>query len=125
MNITLPVSVGEALDKLSILLIKSQKITDPTRLNYVNEEIQVVSSGLSCLGDYSEFLSQLVHVNEIMWDCNEKRKQKINDGVFDQEYIDLTIQESTVNDERFVLKNRINQHFGSVLREQKSYSWVT
>jgi len=54
-----------------------------------------------------------------------KKKTKIIIKQFDQEYIDLTIQESKVNDERFIVKNKINIIFNSKLREQKSYKWIT
>ena len=123
--INIKISAGEAIDKLSILKLKLKYIKDAHKLNFIQVETNELEAALMPLGDYSKFLSELIEINDLMWKCNEVRKQKIIDGEFDQAYIKLTIEESTVNDERFVVKNKINEFFNSNLREQKSYKWVT
>jgi hypothetical protein len=125
MIISIPVSIGEAIDKLSILQIKSEKITRPDKLRFILQEIQAIKEALSNLADYENCLSELRKINLEMWDCNEERKTKINNKQFDKEYVELTIIESKVNDLRFEIKNKINQKFDSTLREQKSYNWIT
>jgi hypothetical protein len=123
--INIKISVGEAIDKLSILKIKLKYIKDDYKINFIKIEIKELEKALELTGDYSKFLQELTKINDLMWNCNEIRKQKIINNQFDQDYIKLTIEESTVNDQRFVVKNKINELFNSELREQKSYNWIT
>ena len=123
--IYLKTSVGEVIDKLSIIMLKLKYICDEKKLVFIRREHQEIKSSLAFLGDYSGFLERLVEINDIMWKCNDKRKKKILIGELDDEYVDLTIQESKVNDKRFVIKNEINEHYKCEIREQKSYEWIT
>lgn len=122
-NINIP--VGEAVDRLSILMIKEKYIKDEAKLQFIETEINELIKALKPLGDYSQHLNDLIEINEKMWHCNDIRKNKIINNEFDAEYISLTVEESTVNDQRFVVKNKVNMIYNSSLREQKSYSWVT
>jgi len=122
--ITIKISIGEAIDRLSILIIKQKYIKDKNKLQFINKEIKSLKDSMDHIQDYSIFLQELIETNEDMWHCNEIRKQKIIDKNFEEDYIVLTIKESTVNDKRFVIKNKINELFNSELREQKSYNCV-
>jgi len=120
MKINVIVSVGEAIDKYSILLVKSENILDPEKLQHINYEISQMSI-LKC-EEFEGFTKDMVKINQKLWDVNEVRKRKLRDGEFDKEYINLTKQESELNDKRYFLKNAINELFKSDVREQKSYS---
>jgi hypothetical protein len=123
--INIKISAGEGIDRLSILTLKLKHIKEEEKIYFIKKEIQELKKSLETLNDYSIFLKEMIEINEIMWRCNEIRKQKIIDQNFDQDYIKLTIEESTINDKRFVVKNKINNFFNSEIREQKSYKWVT
>jgi len=123
--INIKISIGEAIDRLSILKLKLKYIKDNYKIHFVKIEIEELEKALELTGDYSKFLEELTKINDLMWNCNEIRKQKIINNQFDKDYIKLTIEESTVNDQRFIVKNKINQLFNSELREQKSYNWIT
>ena len=123
-EIHVPVSFGELLDKISILYVKRDKMRDPCRLSYVLAEIKEIEQHLENTPEETAWLQQLVAINMDMWECNELRKDKINRGEYDDEYIQLTIRESRVNDKRFIVKKHINEASQSELREQKSYPWT-
>mgnify|MGYP003388528689 CR=1 FL=1 len=104
MYIKCKISIGEYLDKLSILYIKSKDL--------IPEEPREL------------MMSDLMKINEKMWNCNEKRKLKIEECEFDQEYLKLSIEESAENDRRFHIKQKINQFFDSEIKEEKSYGRI-
>jgi hypothetical protein len=119
-KIDVSVPVSEAIDKLSILLIKSKRISDPSQLKYIELEIGLLEDALRIV-PYEDYLDALVALNSEMWDCNEIRKHKITIGDFDEQYFRLTISESQLNDKRYLIKQAIDEEFNSTLREQKSY----
>ena len=121
-EINCKLSVAEFLDRLTILYIKRQHIFDFSKQQYIELEIKEMESSLD--DDATQWLIELMDINKKMWDCNEKRKLKIEQQEFDDEYLSLTIEESKLNDERFLIKARINNHFKSSLKEQKSYEWL-
>jgi hypothetical protein len=123
--INIKISIGEAIDRLSILKLKLKYIKDNYKIHFVKIEIEELEKALELTGDYSKFLEELTKINDLMWNCNEIRKQKIINNQFDKDYIKLTIEDSKVKDKRFIVKNKINQLFNSELREQKSYNWIT
>ena len=125
MKISISVSVGEAIDKLSILIIKEKFIQNKNQLKFIEDEIIELRKALSVISNYSEYLQELIDVNTILWHCNEERKELIQNKIFDAVYHSLTITESTVNDQRYIIKNNINKYFNSELQEQKSYVYLT
>lgn len=126
MYIKCKISIGEYLDKLSILYIKRIKITDPSKLINVNKEIRELEKTLKLIPEEPRelMMSDLMKINEKMWNCNEKRKLKIEECEFDQEYLKLSIEESAENDRRFHIKQKINQFFDSEIKEEKSYGRI-
>lgn len=120
MKITIDVSVGEAIDKLSILMIKSKNISDKEKLTYILSELDEIKNALRDI-EYVDFLNQLINVNSQMWDVNDRRKILISNHEFTEEYLELTKRESLLNDLRFKIKNQINHNFNSEIKEQKSY----
>jgi hypothetical protein len=122
--IHVPVSVGELIDKLSILHVKQTKITNEEKLGYVNKEFELLYNMSS------EYLSQpeietlyhsLVTVNSKLWDIEDKLRVLESEKRFEGEFVDLARKVYFTNDERFRLKNEINKFTDSEIREVKDY----
>lgn len=119
-TIFLEVSIGEAVDKLSILKIKQEKITDQSKINYINIEAEILERSLLGL-KITDFFNELIEVNKMLWDINDIRKNKIETQEYDNDFLSLSILESKLNDKRFSIKDRINKSFDCRVQEQKSY----
>lgn len=120
MKISCDISVGEAIDKLSILEIKLDRIKDKSKLEYVTQEVEMLRKSLVYV-DYELYLNKLKTINEYMWDCNNARKSLLKQNCIDDTYIELTKQESFLNDQRYLLKAEIDVFFMSTFREQKNH----
>lgn len=118
------VSIGELVDKVSILAIKLQKITDEAKLANVRKEYDLLLDYMQTAGitatssDYQE----LLQVNSRLWDIEDRIRNKEAAKCFDDEFIQLARSVYHENDERAAIKRRINLAFGSELVEEKSYS---
>jgi len=122
--LTVPVSVGELIDKLSILQVKKLKITNPESLKYVSEEFELLYSQSEVYFQVNEikFLYEsLTKVNSDLWDVEDKLRVFESEKKFDEEFIDLARKVYYTNDERFRLKNEINSITSSKIREVKDY----
>ena len=126
MNIHIPVSPGELADKLSILEIKNEKITDSEKLKNIGYE----QSLLRRIWSKSQFekkfvskeLSELKMVNRKLWEIEDQIRFKESGKQFDEEFIKLARLVYISNDKRSGIKRKINQIYGSDLLEEKSYS---
>ena len=116
------VSIGEIVDKLSILEIKKNNITDPNKLINVNRELEYLSSIVfNDLGiDRSDF-SQLLLVNEELWIIEDRLRSKESKKIFDMEFVTLARSVYIINDRRSDIKRSINIKYGSDFMEEKSY----
>ena len=122
--IHVPVSVGELIDKLSILHVKSVKITNEEKLVLVNKEFELLYNLSSVYLNSSEIellYHQLCNINEKLWDVEDKLRVFESEKKFDQEFIELARKVYYTNDERFRLKNEINLITLSKIREVKDY----
>jgi hypothetical protein len=122
--ITIPVSVGELIDKLSILRVKQTKITNPDKLTYVNKEFELLYNFSSVYfnnEDISKLYHELVETNSKLWDIEDKLRIIESEQNFDSEFIDLARKVYFTNDERFRLKNQINSITLSEIKEIKEY----
>ncbi|MEM7619487.1 MAG: DUF6165 family protein [Pseudomonadota bacterium] len=121
----IPVSVGELLDKITILEIKSQRIEDETKCKNVEQELSALQSVRRQAQLYSPPLEEIVQalkkINEVLWDIEDKIRFKEAQQSFDQEFIELARSVYQTNDERALLKRKINELTGSKLIEEKSY----
>jgi len=118
-NITLPVSTGEAVDKLTILEIKLKKITDQTRLVEVRKEFNALKGILKDIVNSNlYYYNLLLQINESIWDMQDTFRHSNN--VEEKNRLCMEIIED--NDRRFRLKNKINTLAKSVLKEQKGYN---
>ena len=125
MQLLAPVSIGELIDKITILRIKQQKANDEQKLANVKLELEALCSsweknkpaGL----DISELENQLSRVNRQLWDIEDKIRAKELASTFDQEFIDLARAVYKQNDLRAQIKKQINLSSGSSLVEEKLY----
>jgi hypothetical protein len=118
------ISVGELLDKLSILKIKKEKIIDNKKLKYVEQEFDILyEKAYSFLNqaDISKIYNDLYLTNNELWIIEDELRvlEKLNE--FNIQFIGLARQVYKVNDHRFSLKNKINDITNSLIKEQKSY----
>ena len=127
LNVTLKVdvSVGEFLDKLTILEIKSERIKSEQKLRNVNRELELLrdiwaASPLSAT-DTGDLILRLRAVNERLWDIEDAIRRQEAAGDFGDEFIRLARAVYGENDERARLKYKLNQLLGSDLIEVKEY----
>ena len=124
MLINTPISLGELVDKISILMIKKKNISDTIKLQHVNKELEFLQKTLKKYiseEEINEFLLKLVNINSKLWDIEDDIRECERKKLFDQSFIDLARSVYFTNDERAKVKNDINKTFGSELVEVKSY----
>jgi hypothetical protein len=122
--VTVPVSIGEMIDKLSILQVKKTKISDEKKLEFVNKEFEILYNLSSVYLDNLEIeplYHQLVEINSSLWDVEDKLRVLEKKNIFEGEFISLARKVYFTNDERFRLKNEINSITSSEIREVKDY----
>ena len=125
MIVNSPISIGELMDKISILKIKKKNITDEKKLSFINEELQLLASTLNEAvqnNKINEFLDKLIEVNSKLWKIEDDIRLCEKNKKFDQHFIDLARSVYISNDIRSDIKLAINNHFGSTLVEVKSYT---
>ena len=120
------VSNGEILDKITILVIKSKKITDLTKLKNINNELDELKPFLDVVNYESNstvnsLVKELESVNEKLWDVEDKLRDKERSKQFDDEFIKLARDVYFTNDERSKIKKHLNEVTNSKLVEEKSY----
>jgi hypothetical protein len=125
-NILTPISPGELLDKLTILQIKSENITDADKLTNVNNERTALQSVVDVHIPRTDAIqvltSALLEVNEQLWVIEDDIRDCERDGNFGDEFIRLARAVYITNDKRADLKKQINLTLGSTLIEEKSYA---
>ena len=124
-DILVPISPGELLDKITILRIKSARMTDPGKLQNVRLELELLEktwrdSG-AAIPEVAADEAALQRVNEALWDIEDKIRDKELAGEFDAVFIELARAVYVTNDERAAVKKRINVALGSRIVEEKSY----
>tara|TARA_Y100000588_G_C14109602_1_gene862420 strand:+ start:773 stop:1168 length:396 start_codon:yes stop_codon:yes gene_type:complete len=125
-SIKIELSIGELLDKISILQIKAERIDDPSKVKNINKELDVLMS-LWNDSPYSDTnlsseINELKNINEALWDIEDKIRDKERNQVFDKDFIELARSVYFTNDKRAEIKRIINGKTGSELIEEKSYS---
>lgn len=117
------VSIGEIVDKLTILKIKKNNITDESKLfNIIAEYDYLYDVVFNQLKIESDDFNNLLLVNESLWKIEDDIRDKERDKVFDIEFIELARSVYTTNDKRAEIKKEINLKYGSFFVEEKSYS---
>jgi hypothetical protein len=122
--ISIPVSVGEMIDKLSILQVKKIKVTNGEKLEFINKEFDLLynfSSEFFKNLEIELIYEKLILVNTNLWDIEDQLRVLEKEKKFDSEFIELARKVYFTNDERFRLKNEINLLTSSEIREVKDY----
>ena len=121
-EILVPVSLGEIADKMSILEVKSRKIVDQDALENVLAEKEALTQVCSDHSiDFGKYLDELVSINEKLWDILQQQRDMEIEKRFGDEFADISMRVYKMNDQRFSIKKRINEKFGSSLKEEKQY----
>ena len=125
-KIIVEVSVGELLDKISILEIKKEKIKDPEKLNFINDEYKILKNQLNTsIKNYNEIESlynSLKDINLKLWTIEDDKRLCEKNSDFGEKFIKLSRDVHFLNDERSKLKLEINNKTGSKIREIKEYT---
>ena len=121
---SIPISVGELVDKITILKIKSQNISDVNKLKNIKVELDALETNFKNLKIASPIdseISELQNINNELWVIEDEIREKEKNKEFDNTFIKLARSVYRVNDERQISKI-INQKTGSLFVEEKSYS---
>jgi hypothetical protein len=123
MLISIPVSLGELVDKITILQIKAKHLQGDA-LGHVQRELQLLEAALAATGVALDpaLEAQLLEVNGQLWEIEDAIREQERQRRFEQAFIELARSVYRTNDRRADLKRQINQRYGSTLIEQKSYS---
>ena len=125
MQLQVPVSVGEVLDKITILQIKLAHISDANKRvniqNELNALLPLVAGDSFTTDEMQGLMAELKSVNEALWDIEDDIREKEAAKSFDAEFIELARAVYVTNDKRAEIKKQINLATGSALIEEKSY----
>tara|TARA_B100001179_G_scaffold214073_1_gene183163 strand:- start:236 stop:619 length:384 start_codon:yes stop_codon:yes gene_type:complete len=125
MIINTPISLGELIDKISILVIKEKKITDEKKNNLIREELTLLKKTLNEAANnnsINNYLNQLIDVNSTLWKIEDEIRDCEKNKKFNQKFIELARSVYITNDRRAEIKLEINNKFGSKIVELKSYT---
>ncbi len=124
-DILVPISPGELLDKITILRIKSARMTDPAKVANVRHELTrreaTWRASGAAIAEVAGDEAALQRVNEALWDIEDEIRDKELAQAFDARFIELARAVYVTNDERAAIKKRVNTHLGSTIVEEKSY----
>ena len=124
-NIHIPVSPGEVLDKITILQIKSERISDAQKVANVNAELALLQATWANSVDedsvIADLRTQLKEINEALWEIEDDIRDKERAREFDERFIELARSVYYFNDRRSKIKQTLNLHLGSEIVEEKSY----
>ena len=125
-KILVEVSVGELLDKISILEIKQEKIKDPEKLKFINEEHSILKDQLNNNVKSDQKLNELFgllkQINAKLWVIEDDKRQCEKEKDFTETFIKLSRDVHFLNDDRAKIKLEINNHTGSKIKEIKEYT---
>ena len=124
MIISTPVSLGELVDKISILHIKNINIKNDEKLKLIKEELQLLKTTLDQhirRDEIQKYLDSLIEINSKLWVIEDDIRDCERNKKFDQNFVDLERSVYFTNDERSEVKLNINKKFGSKIVEVKSY----
>ncbi len=125
-KIIVEVSIGELLDKISILEIKQGKIKDSDKLKFINNEYSILKNQLekNVKSDdkLNDLYQSLKEINSKLWVIEDDKRQCEKDKDFGEKFIKLSRDVHFLNDDRAKIKLEINNHTGSVIKEVKEYT---
>jgi len=125
-KIIVEVSIGELLDKISILEIKQEKIKDPEKLKFISNEHSILKNQLEINVKSDDKLTKLYQslkeINAKLWIIEDDKRQCEKDKDFGEKFIKLSRDVHFLNDDRAKIKLEINNHTGSTIKEIKEYT---
>ena len=125
-KILVEVSVGELLDKISILEIKKDRIKDSNKLKFINEEFEVLKieleKNIKIDEKLAKFFTALKNVNSKLWIIEDEKRKCEKESDFGENFIRLSRDVHFLNDTRAKIKLDINNHTGSKIKEIKEYT---
>ena len=125
-KIIVEVSIGELFDKISILEIKQEKIKDPEKLKFINNEYSILKNQLEKSVKSDEKLNNLYQslkeINAKLWIIEDDKRQCEKDKDFGEKFIKLSRDVHFLNDDRAKIKLEINNLTGSIIKEIKEYT---
>ena len=125
-KILVEISVGELLDKISILEIKQEKIKDPEKLKFINDEHSILkdqlNSNVKSDQKLTELFESLKQINAKLWVIEDDKRQYEKEKDFTDTFIKLSRDVHFLNDDRAKIKLKINNHTGSKIKEIKEYT---
>ena len=124
MIVNIPSSLGELIDKISILIIKKNNINDKKKINYILEELEALNKALESVISKSkveEYIKKLIDINSQLWKIEDNIRECESKNNFDEKFIELARSVYITNDKRSEIKLEINNKFGSKIIEVKSY----
>lgn len=127
-TVTAEISCGELVDKITILTIKSERITNEEKLKNVCTELEelqkVYDEYIGDLLDTVQLQDLLKTTNEMLWDIEDAIRVKERNQEFDNEFVELARSVYTTNDKRCMIKKNIDKLLGSHITEEKSYEEI-
>ena len=125
-KILVEVSVGELLDKISILEIKKDKIKDPEKLEYILDELSILKdklkNNIKSDSKLDELYQSLKIINARLWVIEDDKRKCEKEKDFTENFIKLSRDVHILNDDRAKIKLKINEHTGSKIKEIKEYT---
>ena len=125
-KIIVEVSIGELLDKISILEIKQEKIKDEDKLKFINNEHSILKDQLDknikSEDKLKKLFQSLKEINSKLWVIEDEKRQCEKDKNFSEKFIKLSRDVHFLNDDRAKIKLEINNHMGSSIKEIKEYT---
>ena len=125
-KILIEISVGELLDKISILEIKQEKIKDPNKLKFISAELSILKDQLTKNVKFSDQIKNLYQslkkINSKLWVIEDEKRQCEKNKDFKESFIKLSRDVHFLNDERAKIKLEINDITGSSIKEIKEYT---
>ena len=117
------VSVGELIDKITILEIKQDRIMDETKLSHINAELDILRATVEedKILVPEKLVQELKNINIELWDAEDVIRACEKDGDFAEAFVECARLDAILNDKRFLAKNKINECTESLVKEQKSY----
>jgi len=125
MKVSVPISLGELLDKISILEIKNKKILDESKILNIKKELNSLNKVLDelniNLSESNMLYNKLYKINLTLWEVEDSIRVLEKNEDFGEKFIELARAVYKTNDQRFEVKNDINKLFNSEYVEEKSY----
>ena len=126
MEIQINISVGELIDKITILQIKKEKIKDLEKVKIVSHELELLENSLNSFkkskkNELENLMTELKKINQKLWIIEDDIRLLEKNKKFDDNFIELARSVYITNDKRFEIKNKINRLFSSNIEEVKSY----